>query len=240
MTYTNFTIAGTVRFGIESMDRSTIIADLSDMQQALDMQQGAGEILGFFKDDLYHEDTADSMVHGFNARYPIAAEKFSPAMETLRNQSGLSDYLDLVGEFTRLMLGIFIFVMSIVLWNAGLSGSLRRYGEFGLRLAVGEDKGHIYRAMIIESLAVGIVGSIAGTVIGAACAYYLQVHGFDIGSLMKNSTMMLTDIIRAQVEPLTFIIGFLPGMLATVLGSAISGIGIHKRQTSQLFKELET
>ena len=52
--------------------------------------------------------------------------------------------------------------------------------------------------------------------------------------------MMLTDIIRAQVEPLTFIIGFLPGMLATVLGSAISGIGIHKRQTSQLFKELET
>lgn len=236
----NFTIAGTVRFGIESMDRSTIIADLSDMQQALDMQQGAGEILGFFRDDLYHEDTADSMAHGFNARCANAAGKFSPMMETLRNQTGLSDYLDLVGEFTRLMLGIFVFVMSIVLWNAGLSGSLRRYGEFGLRLAVGEDKGHIYRAMIIESLAVGIAGSIAGTAIGAACAYYLQVHGFDIGSLMKNSTMMLTDVIRAQVEPLTFIIGFLPGMLATVLGSAISGIGIYKRQTSQLFKELET
>ncbi|MFZ1979414.1 MAG: FtsX-like permease family protein [Bacteroidota bacterium] len=240
MTYMNFTIAGTVRFGIESMDRSTIIADLSDMQQALDMQQGAGEILGFFRDDLYHEDTADSMAHGFNARCANAAGKFSPMMETLRNQTGLSDYLDLVGEFTRLMLGIFVFVMSIVLWNAGLSGSLRRYGEFGLRLAVGEDKGHIYRAMIIESLAVGIAGSIAGTAIGAACAYYLQVHGFDIGSLMKNSTMMLTDVIRAQVEPLTFIIGFLPGMLATVLGSAISGIGIYKRQTSQLFKELET
>jgi putative ABC transport system permease protein len=58
--------------------------------------------------------------------------------------------------------------------------------------------------------------------------------------MMKNSTMMLTDVIRARVEPLTFIIGFLPGMLATVLGSAISGIGIYKRQTSQLFKELET
>jgi putative ABC transport system permease protein len=130
--------------------------------------------------------------------------------------------------------------MSIVLWNAGLSGSLRRYGEFGLRLAVGEDKGHIYRAMIVESMAVGIAGSLIGTAIGAGCAYYLQVHGFDIGSMMKNSTMMLTDIIRAQVEPLTFIIGFLPGMLATALGSAISGIGIYKRQTSQLFKELES
>jgi putative ABC transport system permease protein len=161
-------------------------------------------------------------------------------MGTLRNQSGLSDYLDLVGKFTRMILGLFVFVMSIVLWNAGLTGSLRRYGEFGLRLAVGEENGHIYRSMIVESLVVGIVGSLLGTAIGVVCAYYLQVHGFDIGSMMKNSTMMLTDIIRAQVEPSTFVIGFLPGILATVLGSVTSGIGIFNRQTSQLFKELET
>jgi len=240
MSFTNFTIAGTIRFGVGQMDRSAIIADLSDMQQALDMQQGAGEILGFFRDDLYHEDLADIMVNGFNAHFPNIAEKFSPIMGTLRNQSGLSDYLDLVGKFTRMILGLFVFVMSIVLWNAGLTGSLRRYGEFGLRLAVGEENGHIYRSMIVESLVVGIVGSLLGTAIGVVCAYYLQVHGFDIGSMMKNSTMMLTDIIRAQVEPSTFVIGFLPGILATVLGSVTSGIGIFNRQTSQLFKELET
>jgi hypothetical protein len=29
-------------------------------------------------------------------------------------------------------------------------------------------------------------------------------------------------------------------MLATFLGTAISGIGVYRRQTSQLFKELET
>ncbi len=240
MSFTNFTIVGTIRFGVGQMDRSAIIVDLSDMQQALDMQQGAGEILGFYRDDLYHEELADKMVSGFNACYPNAAEKFSPIMETLRNQSGLSDYLDLVNKFTRLILGFFVFVMSIVLWNAGLTGSLRRYGEFGLRLAVGEDKDHIYRSMIVESLTVGIAGTLIGTAIGVAGAYYLQVHGFDIGSMMKNSTMMLTDIIRAQVEPFTFVIGFLPGILATLLGSAMSGIGIYKRQTSQLFKELET
>ena len=240
MSFTNFTIAGTIRFGVGQMDRSAIIADFSDMQQALDMQQGAGEILGFYRDDLYHEELADTMVRSFNACYQNIAEKFSPIMGTLRNQSGLSDYLDLVNKFTRLILVFFVFVMSIVLWNAGLTGSLRRYGEFGLRLAIGEDKNHIYRSMIVESLAVGIAGTLIGTALGVACAYYLQVHGFDIGSMMKNSTMMFTDIIRAQVVPSTFVIGFLPGILATLLGSAISGIGIYKRQTSQLFKELET
>jgi putative ABC transport system permease protein len=64
--------------------------------------------------------------------------------------------------------------------------------------------------------------------------------GIDVTSMMKNSTMMFTDVIRAEVTPFTYLIGFLPGMLATFLGTAISGIGIYKRQTSQLFKELET
>jgi putative ABC transport system permease protein len=240
MAFANFTVAGTVRFGIGAMDRSAIIADLSDIQQALDMQQGAGEMLGFFRDDLYHEDRADVVTAQFNARHADGADRYSPIMGTLRNQSGLADYLDYVGSITSLVLGIFVVAMSIVLWNAGLTGSLRRYGEIGLRLAIGEETGHVYRSMMAESLMIGIAGSIIGTAIGLAIAYYLQIHGFDIGSMMKNSTMMISDVIRAQVTPLSFVIGFLPGILATFLGTAISGIGIYKRETSQLFKELET
>ena len=56
---------------------------------------------------------------------------------------------------------------------------------------------------------------------------------------MKGATLMLPTVIRAQITPFTYVIGFIPGMLATFFGTAISGIGIFKRQTSQLFKELE-
>jgi putative ABC transport system permease protein len=52
--------------------------------------------------------------------------------------------------------------------------------------------------------------------------------------------MMMSNVIRARITSFTYIIGFLPGLLATLLGTAISGIGIYKRQTAQLFKELET
>ncbi len=44
---------------------------------------------------------------------------------------------------------IFIGAMSIVLWNAGLLGGLRRYGEFGIRLAMGETKPKIYKSLIL-------------------------------------------------------------------------------------------
>ena len=241
MAIANFKIAGTVRFGVGAMDRGALIADLSDIQQALDMNQGAGEILGFFTDDIYHDEQAKQISVKFNTmQNNLKKDEFSPIMGILRNESGLSDYLDLIGIYIGIIISVFVTAMSIVLWNVGLTGSLRRYGEIGVRLAIGEDKGHVYRSIMAESIMIGIIGSTLGTAIGLASAYYLQVKGIDISSMMKNSTLMFSDVVRAQVTPFTFVIGFFPGLLATFLGAAISGIGIYKRQTSQLFKELET
>ena len=128
--------------------------------------------------------------------------------------------------------------MAIVLWNAGLLGGLRRYGEMGLRMAIGEHKGHIYRSLISESLIIGIVGSILGTAIGLVFAKLLE-NGIDFSAMLEGSTMMMSGIYRAQITTETYYIGFIPGIFATVLGTALAGIGIYKRQTAQLFKELQ-
>jgi putative ABC transport system permease protein len=36
------------------------------------------------------------------------------------------------------------------------------------------------------------------------------------------------------------VIGFVPGHSATLLGTSIAGIGIYRRQTAQLAKELQS
>jgi putative ABC transport system permease protein len=51
--------------------------------------------------------------------------------------------------------------------------------------------------------------------------------------------MPMPDRIRARITPPDFYIGFIPGVISTVIGTALSGIGIYRRQTSRLFKELE-
>ena len=139
-----------------------------------------------------------------------------------------------------MMIFIFVFIMSLVLWNAGLMNGIRRYGEIGVRLAIGESKGHIYRMMIFESLMVGLAGTFLGTIIGLIFSYILQFNGIDITSLMKDATMIMSAKMQAQVNTTSYIVGFLPGVLASVMGAVISGIGIYKRNTAQLFKELET
>jgi putative ABC transport system permease protein len=254
MATTNFTVVGTIEFGVAALDRGAILADLEDVRKALDMQDAAGEILGLLASGIYDERRSAQVAADFNAWVeggtnagveggPNAeledGDEFAPVMGTLREQSGLSTTLDLAGAVSFVLITIFVVVMSIVLWNAGLIGALRRYGEMGLRLALGEPKGHIYRTLILESLTIGIVGSVIGSALGVGCSWYLQERGVNIEPFLKNASMMIFNVMRARVTTTSFLIGFVPGLLATILGTSISGLGIYRRQTSQLTKELE-
>ena len=124
----------------------------------------------------------------------------------------------------------------------GLMNGLRRHGEFGLRLAMGESKGDVYRSMILESLIIGFTGTIFGTSIGLMLTYYVQEYGIDyseVVSAMSTSSMVMPNIFYAQITPELYYIGFIPGVIATVLGTMLAGIAIYKREMAQLFKELE-
>jgi putative ABC transport system permease protein len=239
MVIQNFTVAGTVRFGIEVMDRGAMIADVGDIQYALDMNDAAGEILGYLPNKVYDDVTAQAIVKRFNTRYADNDSDFAPEMATLKDVSGLAGYLDMASNASEMIVVIFMIVMSVVLWNAGLLGGLRRYGEVGVRLAIGEEKGHIYRSMIYESITIGFLGSVAGSAIGLGLAYWMQIKGLDISGVMKNVNMMIPAVFRAKITSETYYIGFFPGLLATVLGTALAGLGIYRRQTTSLFKELE-
>jgi putative ABC transport system permease protein len=57
--------------------------------------------------------------------------------------------------------------------------------------------------------------------------------------MLKSSSAMMSDIYRPMVTPVSWFIGFIPGLLATLLGAAISGANVYRRQTSQLMKEME-
>jgi len=236
----NFVLSGTVEFGSIALDKGSIIADIRDVRQALDMDNAAGEVLGFFREGFYDQERAAALAATFNTRYHNPEDEFSPVMTDLRDQNGMGILVDYSSSLLGIMVAVFLVAMSIVLWNTGLLGGLRRYGEFGMRLAIGESKQHVYATMLVESLLIGVIGSVAGVVIGMGIAWYLQTYGFDLGSMMKNATIMMPTIMRAHITPETWFIGFIPGVLSKLIGSMLSGIGIFKRQTAQLFKELET
>jgi putative ABC transport system permease protein len=239
MSMKNFQVVGTVLFGVEAIDRHMIIADLEGVRDLLYMEDCSAEILGFSKTEYFQQEEALEIQAQFNDEKYDESTSFSNYMLTLRDQQGLSDYIDMIDHFSGFFIIGFIFIMSIVLWNSGLMKGIRKYGEFGVRLAIGESKGHIFGTLILESLIIGVIGSIVGTLLGLLAALYLQEVGLSFGDVVKNSTIMISNTVHAKITVSAFYIGFIPGIFASVLGAMLAGRGIYKRETSQLFKELE-
>ena len=228
------------------LDRITIIADIDDVREALNMEDGASEIMGFRKDMIYDDDEMKEIALSLNKIFDSGTkntsnfeEDFTPTAKRLGEQGILGVMLPVTNAVMSIIAGIFVLAMSIVLWNSGLMNGIRRYGEIGIRLAMGEPKGDIYRAMILESICIGIAGSIIGTAAGLGISYWMQYVGIDFSSMMQKYTFIMSTVFRAQVTEVSYYIGFIPGIFASVIGTMFAGVGIYRRQTSQLFKELE-
>ena len=239
----NFNVSGTFNLRKGQTDRQMMLVDLSGARLALDMDNAASEIFGFTHSLYYDDETAVALRTAYNKINSDSSDIFSPFMIALRDGNQMGTMVDISGAMMAIMGGIFLVIVMIVLWNMGLMNGLRRYGEIGLRLAMGESKGQVYRSMISEAIIIGLTGTVVGTGIGLALTYYVQENGIDYTKgieALSNSSIVMPNIFYAQVTPDLFYIGFLPGVLATVLGTMLAGLAIYRREMAQLFKELET
>ncbi len=239
----NFLVVGIFNLRKGQADNQMMLVDISGAREALDMENAASEIFGFTHSLFYNDDKAVSLRTNYNNSYSDTSDIFSPVMLAMRDSSEqMGTMIDMVDGFLLIIGGVFLIIVTIVLWNMGLMNGLRRHGEFGLRLAMGESKGDVYRSMILESLIIGFTGTILGTSIGLMLTYYVQEYGIDyseVVSAMSTSSMVMPNIFYAQITPELYYIGFIPGVIATVLGTMLAGVAIYKREMAQLFEELE-
>ena len=239
----NFTVVGTFDLRKGQADSQMMLVDISGARKALDMENAASEIFGFTHSLFYDDDKAVDIRSNYNVSYSDTSDIFSPVMMALRDSSQqMGSMVDFVDAFLTIIGAIFLIIVMVVLWNMGLMNGLRRYGEIGLRLAMGESKGGVYRSMILEAIIIGLVGTIMGTVIGLSLTYYVQEIGIDyseVVSTMSSTSMIMPNTFYAKVTPDLYYIGLIPGLIATVLGTMLAGLAIYRREMAQLFKELE-
>ena len=239
----NFTVVGTFNLNLGPADRQLMLVDISGARLALDMENATSEILGYTNSLFYDDTAAVALRQRYNTINSDSTDIFSPTMMALRDANQMGTMVDYMSAASGLIVGVFVVISMIVLWNMGLMNGLRRYGEIGMRLAMGESKGQVYRSMIMESVIIGFIGTAIGTGLGIGLTYYMQEVGVDYSDAMESlgsSEIIMSNVFYAQVTPELYYIGFMPGVLATVLGTMLAGRAIYKREMAQLFKELET
>jgi putative ABC transport system permease protein len=236
-------VVGTFKLNLGPVDRQMMLVDISGARLALDMEGAASEILGYANSLFYDDAVAVALRQQYNKINSDTTDIFSPIMVALRDSNQMGVMVDWMSAASGIIVGVFLVIAMIVLWNMGLMNGLRRYGEIGMRLAIGESKGQVYRSMIVESVIIGFIGTVFGTALGLGLTYYMQEVGLDYSAAMESlgsSKLIFPNVFYAQVTPELYYIGFMPGTLATVLGTMLAGRAIYKREMAQLFKELET
>jgi putative ABC transport system permease protein len=239
----NLTVSGVFDLNLGPIDKDMMIIDFSGAQNILDMEDAASEILGYDKKLFFSDNSTVEIRDEFNSQYSDSSDVYRPFMLALRDSNQMGTIVDFSNVIMSIILGLFLIVVTLVLWNMGIMSGLRRYGEIGMRLAIGETKGHVFKSMIVESVIIGFFGSIVGTTLGILLTSYLQKVGIDYSKgidSLNSSNFAMPNIFYPQVTPDLFYIGFIPGILATVFGTMLAGRAIYKREMAQLFKELET
>ena len=238
----NLYVTGIFNLNLGPVDRNMIITDFKTAQFILDMDNCSSEILGYQKNLLFSDSETVNIASAFNDSLKDSTDEYKPYMLALREASQLGSFVDFINLTNFIMFAIVFVVVSLLLWNMGIMNGLRRYGEFGLRLAIGESKKHVFNSMLIESLIIGFLGSLLGTILGLLVTYYLQSTGIDYSKALdtlSTSQYAMPGIFYPKVVFELYYIGFIPGILATLVGTILAARNIYKREMAQLFKELE-
>ncbi len=242
----NYRMVGSIRFGVFAMDKKMVLIDLADAQDTFYMKNMVTDWLGYFDRqvpfDRYEEvkenlqEALREWMHSPPAEW---AADDRPIVLSIRDQRNIGAITDKFRVIKHFIVGIFTFLMVLVLWNAGILNGIHRYGEMGLRLAFGERPRHLILTLVVEGLLIGLLGAAAGSLIGGAFTYYLQEVGLNMGDSFAKTGLMIQDVVRARVSVEGFIQGIVPGIVASALGTLVASLAIFKRSEANLFRELE-
>lgn len=242
----NYIVTGFVRFGVFSMDKKMALMDLADAQHTFYMEDMVTDWLGFVPAHISYgdydklKDDLAVRLEDFRKHPPSAwAKDDVPLLLSIMDQRGIGDVKRKFVAIREVIVWIFLLLMTLVLWNAGLLNGIHRYGEMGLRLALGETHKEVLFFLLVEALIIGILGSLAGSLIGGGLVYYLQEVGVNMGDAFANVGVIVSDVVRGRLNLMGFIYAIVPGLVAGVVGALVAGLAIFKRSEADLFRELE-
>ncbi|MEF2144281.1 MAG: FtsX-like permease family protein [Desulfovibrionaceae bacterium] len=175
---TVLTLAGIVESGQEQLDRATLYIPLGAFQETFAMNGGVNEIVV----------VADSL-----AKAPETQQAVQTALDANPGTKGLvtltwDELAPGLKQAIQLDMGnavIMYFLLTVIvafsIWNTFLMAVFERTREFGVLMALGTTPARLIRLLLLESLALTLIGMALGVVGGCLWAYWYEIHGFPMG-----------------------------------------------------------
>lgn len=141
----------------------------------------------------------------------------------------LADFYRKAVDLYRTQFGV-LQVIILVMVALSVSNSINisifeRTGEVGTLLALGNRRRQVFRLLVLESAISGLVGGLAGAMLGIAFAYGISAIGIPMPP-PPNSSQGYLAIVR--IVPLQVLVALGIGIAATVLASVLPALRVSR------------
>ena len=206
-----FTVKGVVTTSVDLVNRQGILIELADAQTLFAMPDEAHEIVIHAR----RPELASALSHrlasasGFAGAEVLDWQTLAPEMVTLVRITDLAGLLVLLLVFIAAAAGVA---------NTMVMATFERTREFGMLLALGTHPSRLVRLVIAESIALGVVGALSGSLIGIVLVVITHRTGIDYSWLAGGGPSELS------FAGLRFSLRFYPALSAVDVARAIGAV----------------
>jgi len=205
-------ISGLFKTSVNSLDGMVFQMNLEDARILLGMENGAQQI-SVTLSGMRNVAALTELVRGIAGNDPQGSLSVLP-------WTAIGEYPKMIQLMNVVYYWVFLIVAllgSFIIANVMTMVILERKREIGILMSMGMPRGRILRLFLAEGTMLGLVGSLAGTVIGVGLIMVLARKGFDMTSAMAGFSWPLDNIIYPSVTPGTIFMGL-------VMGTVVSGV----------------
>jgi ABC-type lipoprotein release transport system permease subunit len=180
-----FTLIGIITSGEMGLDRSMAITSLGTLQEMVDMQ---GKVTTFVLQ--LPENQIRKAVQELELRLQGEALEIMPWYTMFPI---MKEWVTLHDGFLYLFIGVVLFIVLAGELNTLLLSMLERTREFGVLMAIGTTRQEVAALLITESFLIGILGTLAGLVLGFLIVSITNFTGIDLSILLGSTTRFYVD-----------------------------------------------
>ncbi|EMG35655.1 ABC-type transport system, involved in lipoprotein release, permease component [Desulfocurvibacter africanus PCS] len=189
----NFRVGGLFRTGLDSFDRGHVYFSLPDAQGFLSSAGAVTEIAANMPPDQAGAIAGE-------LRQILRPENFQVRTweEVLPD---LKQLIELNDATMGLLIAIVFAIVGMGIANTMSMVVFERFREFGVLAAIGTTPSGIVGLVMLESILLGVLATLVGSVAGLAACVYLQHHGIDMSHFISNNQYFAAShVLRAELR----------------------------------------
>jgi putative ABC transport system permease protein len=209
------TVRGIYSSGIDEFDRSSIQMGLKSFQDNFSMMGAVHQMVAI----CHHlSDVAGAKTY-IASHLPKQTKPSLVTLDWMQLMPGLLQgiEIDLVSGIIFYLILIVVVTFSIL--NTFVMSILERTHEFGVLMAIGAKPGRLSKLVLMESLAMTLIGVLSGMIMGAVITWYFQVNGLDLGAQDMLAQYGITGLIYPQISWLSLTTGPAVVLVMTLLAA---------------------